>query len=40
VIFWIGFGATITPEITIGENLFVIAGRVATKNVPDKAVIG
>ena len=31
---WIARGATILPEITIGENAVVAAGAVVTKDVP------
>lgn len=35
----IGANATILSGITIGENAFVGAGSVVTKNVPDNAVV-
>ncbi|ELP86804.1 hypothetical protein EIN_516900 [Entamoeba invadens IP1] len=36
---WIGTGAIIMPNITIGENSVVGAGSVVTKDVPDNTVV-
>ena len=35
----IGSGATILPNITIGENALVGAGSVVTKDVPDNSIV-
>ena len=35
----IGSNSTILPDITIGENCFIGAGSVITKNVKDNSVI-
>jgi acetyltransferase-like isoleucine patch superfamily enzyme len=37
---WIGAGATILPEVTIGENSIVAAGAVVTKDVPANTIVG
>jgi acetyltransferase-like isoleucine patch superfamily enzyme len=37
---WIGAGATILPNTTIGRSSIVAAGAVVTKNVPDFTVVG
>jgi len=37
---WLGAGATVLPEVTIGENSVVAAGAVVSKDVPDNAVAG
>ncbi len=36
---WIGIGAIICPGVTVGRNAVVAAGAVATKDVPDNAVV-
>ncbi|POG55129.1 MULTISPECIES: DUF2255 family protein [Haloferax] len=36
---WIGAGATILPDVTIGENSVVAAGAVVTKDVPANTVV-
>lgn len=36
---WIGAGAVILPDVTVGENAIVAAGAVVTKNVPDNTVV-
>lgn len=36
---WLGAACTILPGVTIGENSVVAAGAVATKDVPDNAVV-
>jgi len=36
---WIGTGAIILPNVTIGEQAIVGAGAVVTKNVPARAVV-
>ena len=37
---WIGGGAIILPNITIGSNVVIAAGSVVTKDVPDNVVVG
>lgn len=37
---WIGMNVTICPGVTIGKYAVVGAGAVATKDVPDCAVVG
>jgi acetyltransferase-like isoleucine patch superfamily enzyme len=37
---WIGIGAMILPEVTIGEYSVVAAGSVVTKSLPDKVIAG
>ena len=37
---WIGMNVTICPGVTIGQYAVVGAGAVATKDVPDYAVVG
>jgi phosphonate metabolism protein (transferase hexapeptide repeat family) len=37
---WIGHGAIIKPEITIGAGAIVAAGAVVTKDVPPFAIVG
>lgn len=37
---WIGIGAVILPNVTIGQNAVIAANSVVTKNVPDFAVAG
>ena len=37
---WIGGGAIILPNITIGNNVVIAAGSVVTKDVPDNVVVG
>ena len=37
---WIGANATILPGVTIGENAFVAAGAVVSKDVPDNTIFG
>ena len=36
---WIGAGATILPEVTVGENSVVAAGAIVTKDVPANTVV-
>ena len=36
---WIGIGAVILPNVTIGQNAVVAANAVVTKDVPDFAVV-
>lgn len=36
---WIGHGATIKPELTIGHGAIVAAGAVVTKDVPDWMIV-
>lgn len=36
---WIGAGASILPNVTIGENAIVAAGAVVTKDVPDNVIV-
>lgn len=35
----VGGGSVLCPMVTIGENAFVGAGSVVTKDVPDKAIV-
>jgi UDP-2-acetamido-3-amino-2,3-dideoxy-glucuronate N-acetyltransferase len=35
----IGGGSVLCPTVTIGENAFVGAGSVVTKDVPDRAIV-
>jgi acetyltransferase-like isoleucine patch superfamily enzyme len=35
---WIGAGAIILPNVTIGKNAVVGAGSVVTKSIPDRVV--
>ena len=37
---WIGGGAIILPNLTIGNNVVIAAGSVVTKDVPDNVVVG
>lgn len=37
---WIGIGAMILPEVTIGEYSIIAAGSVVTKSMPDKVIAG
>ncbi len=37
---WIGAGAIILPDVTIGEGAIVAAGAVVTKDVPPYTVVG
>jgi maltose O-acetyltransferase len=37
---WIGGKVTITPGVTIGNNVVVAAGAVVTKDVPDNVLVG
>ncbi|PWM28501.1 MAG: acetyltransferase [Verrucomicrobia bacterium] len=37
---WIGAGATILPNVNVGENSIVAAGAVVTKDVPPNAIVG
>jgi len=37
---YIGYGAIIMPNVTIGPNAIVAAGAVVTRDVPDGAVVG
>ena len=37
---WIGGGAIILPNITIGNNVVIAAGSVVTKDIPDNVVVG
>lgn len=37
---WIGTGAVILPDVTIGEGAVVGANSVVTKNVPQYTVVG
>ena len=37
---WIGIGAMILPEVSIGEYSVVAAGSVVTKSIPDKVIVG
>lgn len=36
---WIGGGAIICPNITIGDNSIVAAGAVVTRNVPENVIV-
>ena len=36
---WIGTGAIILPNVTIGEQAVVGAGAVVTKDVPRRAIV-
>lgn len=36
---WIGAGATVLADVTIGKNAVVAAGSVVTKDVPDNTVV-
>ena len=36
---WIGGKVTITPGVTIGNNVVVAAGSVVTKNVPNNSLV-
>ena len=38
--FWIGFGAMISPGVTIGEGAVIAMGSVVVKDVPPLAVVG
>jgi acetyltransferase-like isoleucine patch superfamily enzyme len=35
----IGGGAILCPDVTIGENAFVCAGAVVTRDVPDGTIV-
>ena len=37
---WIGHGAMIKPEVTIGHGAVVAAGSIVTKDVPPYAIVG
>lgn len=37
---WIGIGAMILPNVTIGKNSVIAAGSVVTKNIPDCVIAG
>lgn len=37
---WIGIGAMILPEVTVGEYSIIAAGSVVTKSIPDKVIAG
>lgn len=37
---WIGANATITSDVTIGDNAVVAAGAVVTKDVPNDTIVG
>lgn len=37
---WIGIGAMILPDVTIGEYSIVAAGSVVTKSIPPKVIVG
>jgi len=37
---WIGAGATILPDVTVGENAVVAAGAVVTKDVAPNTIVG
>lgn len=37
---WIGAGATILQDVTIGENAIVASGAVVSKDVPDNTIVG
>ncbi|KRK33132.1 sugar O-acetyltransferase [Loigolactobacillus bifermentans] len=37
---WIGGKVTITPGVTIGNNVVIAAGAVVTKDVPDNMLVG
>ena len=37
---WVGIGAVILPNVTIGRNAVIAANSVVTKNVPDFTVVG
>jgi acetyltransferase-like isoleucine patch superfamily enzyme len=37
---WLGIGAIILPEVTIGEYSIIAAGSVVTKSIPDKVIAG
>jgi maltose O-acetyltransferase len=37
---WIGGKVTITPGVSIGNNVVVAAGAVVTKDVPDNVLVG
>ena len=37
---WIGYGATVTPGVAIGDGAIVASGSVVTRNVPPYAVVG
>ncbi len=37
---WIGAGATILPNVSVGENSIVAAGAIVTKDVPPNAIVG
>ncbi len=37
---WIGHGAIIKPEVTLGAGAIVASGAVVTKDVPDFAIVG
>jgi len=36
---WVGIGAVILPNVTIGRNAVISANAVVTKNVPDFAIV-
>ena len=36
---WIGHGAILRPEVTVGHGAVVAAGAVVTKNVPDYTIV-
>lgn len=37
---WIGIGATIMPDVTIGEYSVIASGSVVTKSIPEKVIAG
>ncbi|AGT08557.1 LbetaH domain-containing protein [Paracoccus aminophilus] len=37
---WIGHGAIIKPDVTLGAGVIVASGAVVTKDVPDFAIVG
>ena len=37
---WLGIGAMVLPEVTVGEYSVIAAGSVVTKSVPDKVIAG
>jgi acetyltransferase-like isoleucine patch superfamily enzyme len=37
---WVGIGAIILPEVTIGQYSVIAAGSVVTKSIPDKVIAG
>ncbi len=37
---WLGIGAIVLPEVTIGEYSVIAAGSLVTKSIPDKVIAG